>query len=63
MGDLVRNLVILVFWIVVVALVVAAIDSDARDVIEDYVPGFAMLDPVVDWMEDFFSDLWDAITD
>lgn len=63
MGDLVRTLVVLVFWIVAAALVVAAIDSDARGVIEDYVPGFTLLDPVVDWLEDFLSDLWDAVTD
>lgn len=63
MGDLLRSLVLLAFWVLVAALVIAAADSDARDVIEDYVPAFELLDPVIDWLSDFFADLWEAVTD
>lgn len=61
MGSLLRGIIGVVFWLVVAALVLAALDSDARRVLEDYIPFFDVADPLIDWLADFLEDLWDAI--
>jgi len=58
----VRSIVVLLLWLLIVGIVLAAADSDARQVIESYVPGFALLGPVIDWLSAFLADLWHAIT-
>lgn len=61
MDGLLRGIVILLFWVVLGALLLAAVNADARDVLEDYIPFFDVADPVIDWLSDFLSDLWDAL--
>lgn len=61
MDGLLRGIVILLFWVVLGGLLLAAVNSDARDVLEDYIPFFDVADPVIDWLSDFLSDLWDAL--
>ncbi len=63
MGTLLRGVVIVIFWALLAAVFVAALDGDIRDVLEDYIPFFTVLDPVVDWLSEFLEALWDAITD
>jgi|GEM_PF-7053136 len=62
MGSLLRGLLILIFWVVLIALLAAALDSDIREVLEDYIPFFDIADPVIDWLSEFLEALWDAIT-
>lgn len=61
MDGLLRGILILLFWVVLGALLLAAVNGDARDVLEDYIPFFDAADPVIDWLSDFLSDLWDAL--
>lgn len=63
MGTLLRGVVIVIFWALLAAVFVAALDGNIRDVLEDYIPFFTVLDPVVDWLSEFLEALWDAITD
>ncbi|MEQ8746086.1 hypothetical protein [Pyruvatibacter sp.] len=63
MGTLLRGVVIVIFWALLAAVFVAALDGDIRDVLEDYIPFFTVLDPVIDWLSEFLEALWDAITD
>ncbi len=61
MGDAIRSLLFLIFWLLVAAILLSAFSGDVRDVFEDYIPGFDLLDPVIDWLSDFLEDLWDAV--
>lgn len=63
MGSLFRGLLIIFFWAVLIALFAAALDGDIRDVLEDYIPFFDVADPVIDWLSEFLSALWEAVTD
>lgn len=63
MGSLLRGLIIIIFWAVLVALFAAALDGDIRDVLKDYIPFFDVADPLIDWLSDFLSALWEAATE
>lgn len=62
MQSLLRGLLLIIFWVVLIALFAAALDSDIREVLEDYIPFFNVADPVIDWLSEFLSALWEAAT-
>ncbi len=63
MQSLLRGLLLIVFWVVLIALFAAALDSDIREVLEDYIPFFDVADPVIDWLSEFLAALWEAATE
>jgi len=63
MQSLLRGLLLIIFWVVLIALFAAALDGDIRDVLEDYIPFFDVADPVIDWLSEFLSALWEAATE
>ena len=63
MQSLLRGLLLIIFWVVLIALFAAALDSDIREVLEDYIPFFDVADPVIDWLSEFLSALWEAATE
>lgn len=63
MQSLLRGLLLIIFWVVLIALFAAALDSDIREVLEDYIPFFDVADPVIDWLSEFLSALWEAVTE
>ncbi|MGD1933783.1 MAG: hypothetical protein ACFB0Z_04615 [Candidatus Phaeomarinobacter sp.] len=63
MQSLLRGLLLIIFWLVLIALFAAALDGDIREVLEDYIPFFDVADPVIDWLSEFLSALWEAATE
>ena len=63
MQSLLRGFLLIIFWVVLIALFAAALDSDIREVLEDYIPFFDVADPVIDWLSEFLSALWEAATE
>jgi len=61
MGTLIRAPLVILFWAVAAAVILAAMDSDARLVLESYIPYFSVLDPAIDWLANFAAALWQAI--
>jgi len=63
MQSLLRGLLLIIFWVVLIALFAAALDGDIREVLEDYIPFFDVADPVIDWLSEFLAALWEAATE